>query len=236
MSSTLSHRRPVTPSFVPPRASDAFRHIAVPDRGSLRGALVTRGPDPKIISYESNLEKRVLLVLLARRDIVDVREQIEPISYEDEQGAKRKHYFDFLALRDDGQRALIAVKTEDWARKHDLLGLCTRIARYVPSTLADVVVPMTERDAPRDLVRDAELFHCVRDDDRPDHDLIVSGIASTIRGTTTVSCLVAASGLGGDGFRAVARLIQAGTLRVLTRGSIGYATRVSFVANEGGVS
>lgn len=236
MSKSPPAGRPVPPPFVPPRASDASREIVVPDKGSLRGALVTRGSNSKIIRYESNLEKRVLLVLLARRDIVDVREQIEPIPYEDEYGAKRKHWFDFLALRSDGLRVLIPVKTEDWARRHDLDGLCARIARYVPRSIADVVVPMTERDAPRDLVRDAELFHCVRDDDRPDHDKVVFEIASTLIGTTTVACLVEASGLGGDGFRAVARLIHAGALRVLSRGCIGYASRVSFVANEGRVS
>ena len=222
--------------FVPPQASDASREIVVPAKGSLRGALVTRGSSPKIIRYESNLEKRVLLVLLARRDIVDVREQIEPIAYKDEFGAKRRHWFDFLALRSDGLRVLIPVKTEDWARRHDLEGLCARIARYVPRSLADVIVPMTERDAPRDLVRDAELFHCVRDDDRPDHDRIVFEIASSLIGTTTVACLVEASGLGGEGFRAIARLIQAGTLRVVSRGSIDYASRVSFVDDEGRVS
>lgn len=231
-----SPRRPVPPPFVPPLASDATRKIVVPDRGSLRGALVTRGPSPKIISYESNVEKRVLLVLLARPDIVEVREQIAPIPYVDGNGERRKHSFDFWTRRADGLTALIAVKTSDWARRHDLRALCECIARHVPRSIADVVVPMTELDAPRERVRDATLFHCVRDDDRPDDDRAVRAIASSIRGTTTVACIVAASGLDGNGFRAVARLIQAGTLRVQSQGSIDYATRVSFVANEGRVS
>lgn len=206
----------------------------VPRKGSLRGALVTRGTAPRVIAYESNLERKVLLVLLARPDVAEVREQIAPVAYQDEAGAWRSHRFDFLVHGRDGRRVLVAVKPRDLAERHDLAVLLARIAGFVPRSLADTVRLMTEDDVPRDRVYNAKLFHCVRDDGLPEHDGHVERIARTLVGATTVSCLVAASGLDGEGFRAIVRLIDRGTLRVVGHGRIGYGTTVTLASGTGG--
>ena len=228
-----STSRPSFPPFTPPLGSTASRRIVVPKKGSLRGALVTRGEHRRVITFESELERKVLLVLLARRDVVEVREQIAPVTYRDADGVEREHRFDFLVRRRDGRRILVAVKPLEIAVKHDLDGLIRLIARHVPRSLADSAIWMSERDVPRNAVFNATLLHSVRAGGSPEHDKVVEGIASTLAGITTVACLVAASGLAGDGFRAVVRLIDRGVLRMVGTGRIDYGTRIERIVDRG---
>ncbi|WP_092043601.1 hypothetical protein [Methylobacterium pseudosasicola] len=199
----------------------------------MRGALVTRGEHRRVIVFESELEHKVLLVLLARPDVVEVREQVAPVTYRDADGVERQHRFDFLVRRRDGQRILVAVKPWEIALAHDLDDLVRRIARHVPRALADRATWMSERDVPRDAVFNASLIHCVRADGIPEHDKVVEDIASTLVGTTTVACLVAASGLAGDGFRAVVRLVDRGLLRIIGNGRLDYGTKIERTTGPG---
>jgi hypothetical protein len=226
--------RALPPPFTPPEGSTAARRIVVPDKGSLRGALVTRDQVPRVITYESNVERRVLLVLLARPDVVEVREQVEPVSYTDADGIPRKHWFDFLVRRSDGTRILVAVKHSGWCLRHpEFEPELALIARQAPKGLADRVVMMTDREATRDQVHDAALIHSVRADRRPEDDRALHVLAASLIGTTTIGALVAASGLEGRGFRAVVRLIAQGVLRRPHSGRIAYGTEVSFVTQQG---
>lgn len=228
--------RPSSPPFTPPLGSSATRRIVVPEKGSLRGALVTRGEHRRVITFESELERKVLLVLLARPDVVEIREQVAPVTYRDAEGVEREHRFDFLVRRRDGRRVLVAVKPMELALKYDLDGLIRRIARHVPRSLADSAIWMSERDVPRHAVFNATLLHCVRADGSPAYDRVVEGIASTLAGTTTVASLVAASGLAGEGFRAVVRLIDRGMLRMVGTGRIDYGTKIERIADRGAQS
>ncbi|MCJ2120007.1 Tn7 transposase TnsA N-terminal domain-containing protein [Methylobacterium sp. J-001] len=226
--------RALPPPFTPPEGSTAARRIVVPDKGSLRGALVTRSERPRVITYESNVERRVLLVLLARPDVVELREQVEPVSYADADGIPRKHTFDFLVTRSDGTRILVAVKHSGWVLRHpEFEPELALIARKVPKRMADRVVMMTDREASRDQVHDAALIHSARADRRPEDDRVVNALAISLVGTTTVGALVAASGLEGRGFRAIVRLIAKGVLRRPHGGRIAYGTEVSSVTQQG---
>ncbi|POR42180.1 hypothetical protein CRT23_15005 [Methylobacterium sp. V23] len=225
--------RSMPPPFVPPLISDASRRIIVPQKGSLRGALVTRDGKPRIINYESNAERRVLLVLLARPDVVDVREQVEPVRFVDADGKARGHTFDFKVLRRNGQTTLIAVKQSQWVERHpEFQETLACIAAQVPRSIADRVVLMTELDASRDAVHNAKLIHSVRADGTESHVDALRKITASLIGTTTVGSLVAASGLFGLGFRAVVRLIDDGTLRVVGTTRIDYGTKVTLVSRS----
>lgn len=227
--------RALPPPFTPPLRSSAARRIVVPQKGSLRGALVTRDDKPRIVSYESNIERRVLLVLLARPDVIEVREQVEAVDYVDEDGVERKHWFDFLVTRRDGGKILVAVKDSKWVGRHpEFERNLPLIAARVPRTLADHVVLMTELDATRDRVHDARLIHSARADRRPEQDRSVRELVDSLVGTTTIGNLVAASKLEGRGFRAVVRLIAQGVLRTVGFGRIRYKTQVVLASHEGG--
>ncbi|WP_218586328.1 hypothetical protein, partial [Pseudomonas sp. Fl4BN1] len=63
--------------WIPPRPSEASREF-IPNRGSLRGRLVCHGPVPRVITYESQLERKTALVLLARPDVEHVFDQPKP--------------------------------------------------------------------------------------------------------------------------------------------------------------
>lgn len=230
----LPSRAP-TASWAPPAPSLAERRIPTgPKAGSVRGHTLTNGPERRRLAFESNGEAKTAHVLLARPDVVDLREQAEPVSYVDALGYPRKHYFDFVATLATGERVAIAYRPHVKARRQGLDGTLRLIAAQMGRQVADRVVHMSELDLPRDLVHDAKLLHAVRRDDRPEDDRKLAAIAATLQGVTTVGDLVRASGLAGRGFRAVVRLIGDGTLDIVGPRGIGYATQVVRGAKRAG--
>ena len=180
------------------------------------------------------MELKVAHVLLARPDVVHLREQAEPVPFVDVEGVDRLHYFDFVATLDTGAKVAIAVRPDERARRQDLDGTLRAIAAHMDPAVADRVVHMSERHLPRELVEDAKLLRAVRRDNRPDDDEAVTAIVATLNGVVTVGSLVRASGLQGRGFRAVVRLIGDGLLTIVGARGITYATRVARAANVEG--
>ncbi|WP_419951618.1 hypothetical protein [Methylobacterium sp.] len=76
--------------WIPPCPSTASRSFD-PNRISLRGRLVCHGPAPRVITYESQLERKTALVLLARPDVVSVHDQPKPVTYTDVLGNESRH-------------------------------------------------------------------------------------------------------------------------------------------------
>lgn len=226
--------RSVPPPWTEPSPSIAHRKIGIKaPKGALRGRTVTNGPSPRRVMVESNVELKAVHVLLARHDVVHLREQAEPVSYVDAEGVDRLHFFDFVATLDTGEKVAVAVRPHERALRHDLDGTLRQIAAQMDATVADRVVHMSERHLPRDLVEDAKLLRAVRRDNRPDDDKAVAAIVATLNGVVTVDGLVRASGLDGRGFRAVVRLIGDGVLSIVGARGITYATRV-VRASQGG--
>lgn len=212
--------------WTPPVPSMSSRTIGLKSKGSLRGSLVTADRQPRRVQYESALEKKVALVLLARLDVSDVREQPQACEYVDRTGATRSTTFDFMVTMTDGARVAVAVKPRSRAERHDLAGTLSLIASQVGADFADRLVLMTEDDVPRDVVHTAALLHAVKRDPLSEADGAVAAIVGTLSGSTTVGEIVAASGLRGAAFRAVARLIGSGTLTVVDGCRLTYGTSV----------
>jgi TnsA endonuclease N terminal len=192
-----------------PRASRASRKIKIGDKGSVSGALIAN--DIKIW-FESQLEYWVLLVLLARSDVIDVWEQPTPVEYVDDDGVVCTHTFDFLVTLRDGTRIAIAVKP---AAKVDSTGIkraVELIAEQMSPAFAGYVKLVTDKSFNIADRINAQLIHAVSDDNEPEDDAVVAKLVKKLRGETTVEKLVAASGLKGYGFRAVVRSIGAGHL------------------------
>ncbi len=204
----------------PPEPSRGSRLVKKPSRGSSRVHLVA-GTPPRYFYLESYLEAKAAFVLLARRETADLQEQPPAIVYEDDEGRKRRHTFDFLQTLQDGTRILVAVKPWRRAIEKDLPGtlrwIAGHIGRYDPG-IADRVTLLTEQRLTRDVVHNARLILSARADADPQADTAVAGIVASLQGETTLRAIAQASGFDGRGFRAGIRLIDDGRL-VVPRGT-----------------
>lgn len=212
------------PPFRGTLPSRADRDPGLRSRGSHLGSLVA-GALPTRIVYESLLEWRVAVALLAQRGVRGLREQVT-IPYVDGEGSKTRYTFDFLVSM-DGCRLFVAVKYHDKAKRSDLRGLMRLIAPQIPASLADGIVILTERHLPDAMVRDAELIHAVRREAPGADDEAVMAAAGAIIGSVTIADLMAAAGRAGQGFRAIVRRIADGDLVLASPGPISHSALVA---------
>lgn len=179
------------------------------------------------IMCESGLEKKAAHFLLTHPQVADLREQPNAIEWKDAEGQVRRHTFDFLATLLDGRKIAVAVKPTIQAERKRLRAVLEHIAGQLPKSFADGVLLITDADLPRDVAHNAALLHHAKRAPEPSHEVIVRDLLE-FPGRSTVGELVAASGLGGAGFRAVVRLIAAGTIKIVGNARIGYETSVAW--------
>lgn len=180
-------------------------------KASTQGVLVTTGREPRQVYWDSLGEFGVLATSLARRDIVDVREQQEAV-YRDAEGVVRRHFFDFVVTFADGTRRALAYKPRDRAEKIGFVDFLTDLAGRISPEVADEIVPLTEFDLPRATVQNAILIHdCQRDPSDEADEAVLAALAEFI-GHVSIADLRDATGLGGDAYRAIVRLIGSGEI------------------------
>jgi hypothetical protein len=209
----------------PPEGSRATRKISRRSKGSSRVTIVTTD-NPREIRCESGLESKAAYVLLARPDRAELEEQPSPVKYLNLNGEPRRHWFDFLFIRTDGARIMVAVKPSKRARKHNFIGLLAHIASQMSRSVADGVLLLTEEHLGSDLVHNSVLIHESRRDPDADADSRIRALITTMSGAATVDSLVVTAGLDGEGFRAVVRAIADGLLVVRGSSRIDRATWV----------
>lgn len=207
----------------PPAPSRGSRRPSRRSKGSARAIVIGGNRE---IHCESNPERKCVLMLLARNDVADVVEQPPAVWFIDADGRNRRHTFDFLVTMTDGTKVAIEVKPLSKVEKYHWRERLRRIAEQVEG-FADRYMLVTEANLPPDAVYNAALLHAVRRDVQPEHDEQIRQLTADLHGSVTVADLVARSGLEGDGFRAIARLIGAGELIVAGRGRIDYPTFIS---------
>jgi len=197
---------------LPSRASRGFSREAKRTGRSSLAAIFENPPRAQIVIHESLLESDVSVTALARRDIIDLVEQLPPVDYFDEAHQKWKtHHFDLLATMADGTKTAIAVRAEE--RVEEVRRIVKAIADQ-GCTLADAYAVVTDADLPENLVKNSELILAVRRDEDRSADKKIRQLVRTLYGATTVAMLVAASGLEGKAFRAIVRMIDEGELEV----------------------
>ena len=209
----------------PPSPSVATRRPSARSRYAARVTVIS--PDLREVLAESDTEAKAAYALLADQEVASIEEQPPPVSYVDDDGEIRVHTLDFIAILKDGVRVAVLVKPEALAERRKSRELVERLARQVPNRVADRFVLLTEEDVGGDRAHDAKLINAARLHPRPEHDATVLRQAADAGGPTSIAALMAASRLGGAGFRAVARLIASGELRKLDPGRISPATRVA---------
>lgn len=199
---------------------------------STQGVLVTTGPKPRQIFWDSLAEFGLLATSLARRDIVDVREQQEAV-YQDDDGLFRRHYFDFVVTFEDGTRRALAYKPRDRAEKVGFVEFLTDLAGRISPEVADEIVPITEFDLPRATIQNAALIHdCNRDPSDEVEEAVIAALAEFI-GHVSIADLRDATGLGGVAFRAIVRLIGSGQIVMKGTARIDGTTLVRSASQEG---
>lgn len=209
--------------LLPMRPQNA-RKVAKGRREHFTGQLNVRGGEEAGMDIESFTEFQVALALLARRDVVNIENQV-PFEYRI--GEKvHYHFFDFRATLRDGLRFAIMVKSAYRYAQLSIQDELAYIANQVPADFAQKVVVLTERDLSPAEIYNAEMMHEMR---RPDPfvDGDARRVIRGIHGAVRVGDLVDHIGHGGQGFRAVVRLIRSGDLKVHRRTRISHDCMVT---------
>ena len=181
------------------------------------------------IRTEGLLELKILYLILADSRVENVWEQAGPVQYKDAEGKTHRHFFDFLVLLKDGRRIAIAVRPFERSQglKETLKLIGAQMGHF-----ADGYLLLTNQHVARGALHNVIRIHAARRGPRLGHDQKIRDIAATINGRIKISDLVKVSGLEGDGFRAIARLIGAGELQLCERGRI---TSAAYVTNPKGM-
>ncbi|MFA3920458.1 TnsA endonuclease N-terminal domain-containing protein [Ruegeria hyattellae] len=202
-------------SDLQPLPSRATRKISKRSKHSSRGGIVAQLPTwerPRIVYFESKLEQRVLFLLLARPDLVDLREQPPMIRYRDEQGQLKHHFFDFLIELRSGRRVAIAVKPAKIARRSRFVRNLRCIRQEMRKDYAHDIVLITDQDFTKAEALNAERYHEFRRNRDLEADKALSHVLASTSFPTTVGKLAQRVGRNGKGYRAVVIAIFEGLL------------------------
>lgn len=220
---------PQPDSWRPLSSSLATRKFDYRSQASARVFMST--PCGRQLIPESRLEACFAAVALARPDIETLYEQPAPITYFDFDGKAKRHWFDFLVVKTDGSRWMVAVKPAARATQR-FRSEMSLIARQVSTDVAQGVWIITEAAVPPAAVSDARLLLSVRQDQDFEAYARLTELARTIPGAVAIKELASAVVGARSGFRAVVRLIAEG---VLERVDASPLTPAAFVRPASGV-
>ncbi|WP_316228444.1 hypothetical protein [Bradyrhizobium sp. SZCCHNR1039] len=178
--------------------------------------------DGRMTWYESVLERCCALLARLRPDIVDVAEQPPAIAYIDDEGMRRHHTFDFRFTTTALGRVLTAVKPSALVAKTGIGRVVQLVAEQVSPSVADVVSLFTEEMLTEIDLFNSEAVNLATRDEWPEDDAAVAKVVSKLRGETTIGDLVERCGLGGYGYDAVVRAIDARKLRLIEYGKLEF--------------
>lgn len=196
-----------------PHAPDAARPIRMGVKEHFTGSLVVGDDEGREMEVESHTEMLTALVMLARRDVVHLENQV-PFRWIDRNGTARTHFFDFRTSLRDGTRIALIVKNSRKAADHEFRQEMRLLASQVTPDFADRVSLLTEKHLDPIEVHNAELIHGVRLPD-PEPDAAVRRVVAGISGAVKIGDVVALAGCSGSGFRAVVRLIRTHELELV---------------------
>jgi len=172
----------------------------------------------KRIHFESRLEQKVIFLLLARPDVVDVVEQQRIML--PKAGGTTPHTLDLLAFLQDGTRVGILVKPRRYAIRDEVKAQVAALRAHAVPALADRFIVITDADFTAVQVRNAELLHLARISPDEEADAAVGRFAGDLFGDIRIDRLVAATLLQERGFRAVVRAMGTGILKPVTQGLV----------------
>lgn len=204
---------------------------------SLHSAISVHGytfVDGRKVWYESILERCCALLGRLRPDVVEIAEQPPAVTYVDDAGRERQHTFDFKFTVSHLGRVLVAVKPSARVAKTGIDRVIRLVAEQMPASTADCVVLFTEEKLSEVDLFNAEVVNMATRDACPEDDAALAKVLHKLRGDTTIGDLAETSGLGGYGYDAVVRAVDAGLLRLVEYQKLDFDALVTRVAKRKG--
>jgi hypothetical protein len=209
-----------SPEFIPAaKPSRGSRAISLHSKANVRGFFDVNGFST---FYESGGERKVGLHFKVMKEIIDVAEQPPPVRYVDDFGVTRTHTFDWLLIKADGTKVLVAVKPADLVKSSGIAEIVELVRKQISTATADSVLLVTDKDLTPIDHFNSELIYRAQKSKSPKDDKTVAQLVKKLRGETTIGDLVGAVGVGGNGFFAVVRAIAAGRLVPINYRDIDY--------------
>lgn len=161
--SDVQGQKHITGSFVPavpkegamflPKAPRGDRSIQLKSKRNFSGHMVFRRDAnvasaiglEQVLDTDSHLEMKIALILSVRPQVEALENQVL-FEWFGEQGAKKRHFFDFRASLSDGSRMAVIVKRSGKLTSPEFRAKTQQIAANMRKEFADRVIVMTDRD------------------------------------------------------------------------------------------
>ena len=202
-------------TFRPPNKSTGVKYFPARSKSSVRGFGIFEMPaedHARQIIYESDLERKTLLMLCAQTNIWNVHDQPSRIPYTDFSGAQAIHIPDYLAQYKCGLRVAIAVKPSNRVQRTNFRRTLQAVRKHMSPSFADRLALVTEKSLPQAEVENATFLQFCRQHRDKEADHLVAKAVAHLSEETSISDLVIEVGLNGRGFRAIFRAIYRGEL------------------------
>jgi hypothetical protein len=207
--------RPTRPcvEFTPHRpASLASRQMSLHSAISVHGFTFIGDQQ---VWYESILERCCALLGRLRTDVIEVAEQPPPVTFINDAGRECSHTFDFKFTVSGIGRIMTAVKPSALVEESGIDRIVELTTEQISPSIADFTVLFTEKDLSEVDLFNAEMVNLATRDPCPDDDAVLAKCIRKLKGEITIENLVDQSGLGGCGYDAVVRAVDAQALRLV---------------------
>ena len=188
-----------------PMASRADRNVKKASNEHCTGLVILGDGDGVVTQCESANESYHLLLLNARREVADLREQVE-FNY----GSRDEHlhFFDMVATFTSGARIAFTVKPTDAVAAGGFLETMQVVSWWVrKSGFADEVRLLTKSDIDPIELHNAKILAAVRGSD-PEADRAARELIAGLTGARSLKDLTTATALAERGYRALLRLMR----------------------------
>ena len=201
--------------YYPPLESTASLRPAARSQASVRGFLTIRCRGegrPQKVYYHSLMEKKALLLIRSRADVVKVEDQPERVLYINSDGRQAYTIFDWRFTLRNGEVIAVAVKPEREVQRQRFRETLALVGRQMSNRFADRIELFTEQHIHPIELQNAEMLHFFRNRLDAEADTQLAKSLTALSGAMQIQSIIDASGLGSRGFGACVRAIYAGGL------------------------
>lgn len=164
--STIVCTDPVIRIRADQKASSPGRSIGIAKKNARRNTIDFLDPIDKTIKRaEGGLEMKALYQDFRDPEVIEIEPQFGPCWYRDREGKRRSVYWDARITYADGTKVLKDFKPAPSAIKTDRVRTISDIFLQMPTSVADSVAMITDRDLPAWAVANGRLIHSVLCDD-----------------------------------------------------------------------